>query len=535
MSKLERLLSVTCICIVIYRMSAPDATASHFGQPRTRYREPNYAPPQNPPPQIVAEILQAVSQGDLYKVTHYGSIYDLNFGDNDNRCPLHLAAADGQALIVKFLISKGVNVNCEDRFGNTPLHEALRGNHTEIAYILQAAGAHMSQCPALIHILTSCLSSDPAVRVPAETTLQASLAQAHGCTVQLLHVITATTTVPPHVRVLAATCFKNCIAKRWKKVQIYTITHDEKAQARVLCTSCLLLPEPAIFSIVMAAAAKMLRTDWTTGEWPDLLPNVISLASSPDPVSARRGMQALHLLVRELSSMPLNSEKQKFILACPHIAAITAPAWQQQLPHVLSSAEVAEAARTVAKVHKYTLVRSAALAVPGGPVFAFLESCFHICSFTSDLCSSRAQCTFPEQITALTRTIFSCFRAFIKSLPVQCSPILPNLAGASVQLLVSCSHAHAIKDTAAYLACRATAVLDAILFENLYRANSTRVTCDPAAKQQAVAAFDSFFTGATVGQLVDLLASSYCSLSPAQLARWEESPEAFSNECDAQV
>ena len=78
-------------------------------------------------------------------------------------------------------------------------------------------------------------------------------------------------------------------------------------------------------------------------------------------------------------------------------------------------------------------------------------------------------------------------------------------------------------------------MLDAILVENLYRANSIRVTCDPAAKQQAVAAFDSFFTRATVGQLVDSLASSYCSLSPAQLARWEESPEAFSNECDEQV
>lgn len=65
--------------------------------------------------------------------------------------------------------------------------------------------------------------------------------------------------------------------------------------------------------------------------------------------------------------------------------------------------------------------------------------------------------------------------------------------------------------------------------------NLTRVSCDPAAKQQAVAAIDSFFIGATVGQLVDLLASSYCILIPAQLARWEESPEVFSHEYDAQV
>jgi ankyrin repeat protein len=290
-------------------------SASPTWQPRTLHPEPNYAPPQNPTPQIVAEILQAASQGDLYKVSHCGSTYDLNVRDNDKRCPLQMAAAHGQAMIVKFLISKGANVNCEDRFGNTPLREALRGNHTEIAQMLQAAGAHMSQCPALVHILTSCLSSDPAVRVPAETTLQALVAQAHGCAIQLLDVVIAAATVSPHVLALAATCLKTCIAKRWKKVQHHAITPDEKAQARVLCTSCLLLLEPALFRIVMAAAAKMLRTDWTASEWPDLLPNVISLASSPDPASARRGMQALHLLVRELSSMSLKSEKQNFILA----------------------------------------------------------------------------------------------------------------------------------------------------------------------------------------------------------------------------
>ena len=137
---------------------------------------------------------------------------------------------------------------------------------------------------------------------------------------------------------------------------------------------------------------------------------------------------------------------------------------------------------------------------------------------------------------ALTRTVLSCFRAFLKALPLSCSPILPNLAGASVQLLVSCSHVHSVNDAAASLSCKAIAVLETILCESLYKANSnSRSTSDPAAKMQAVAAFDSFFTSATVGQLVDLLASSYCSLAPSQLARWDESPEAFSNECDSQV
>ena len=125
-----------------YGASSPTGGQS---QSRTRYTDQQMYQPQTPTTQIVGEILQACAAGDLYKVTHYGSTYDLNVGDYDKRCPIHLAAADGQTQIVKFLITKGVNVNCEDRFGNTPLREALRGNHSEIAKMLREAGAKMGQ------------------------------------------------------------------------------------------------------------------------------------------------------------------------------------------------------------------------------------------------------------------------------------------------------------------------------------------------------------------------------------------------------
>ena len=236
--------------------------------------------------------------------------------------------------------------------------------------------------PALVHILTACLSPDSAARAPAEAALQSSIAQAHGCTIQLLDVILAAATVPPQVRALAATCLRTCVNKRWKKVQNNPISADEKTQARVRCMSCLLLPDAAIFRVCIAAIAKMLRVDWACDEWPDLLPNAVALASSPDPAAARRGMQALHALVKELSSMSLHSEKQKFFAACPQIAAIAAPAWQQLLQQVPSSGDAAAAARTVAKVYKHSLVRCAALAAPGGQVYAFLQSC---CQVTCDV------------------------------------------------------------------------------------------------------------------------------------------------------
>ena len=110
--------------------------------PRYIVPKPSRGAPEIPSPQIVAEILNAARQGDLRKVTHYGAAYDLNAGDYDTmRCPIHDAAAEGQVLIVKFLILKGVDVNCEDRQGNTPLVEALRGNHYEAAKMLREAGA----------------------------------------------------------------------------------------------------------------------------------------------------------------------------------------------------------------------------------------------------------------------------------------------------------------------------------------------------------------------------------------------------------
>jgi hypothetical protein len=128
------------------------STPGSQSQSRARYADQQMYQPQPPTPQILGEILTACSLGDLYKLTHYGSTYDLNVGDYQQRRPIHLAASEGQALIVSFLITMGVNVNCEDRFGNTPLREALRGNHPEIVKMLREAGANMGQACAHVHM-----------------------------------------------------------------------------------------------------------------------------------------------------------------------------------------------------------------------------------------------------------------------------------------------------------------------------------------------------------------------------------------------
>ena len=54
---------------------------------------------------------------------------------------LHLAASEGRTSCVSYLLSVGANAVALDRWGGTPLHDALRYGHRESADLLQASGA----------------------------------------------------------------------------------------------------------------------------------------------------------------------------------------------------------------------------------------------------------------------------------------------------------------------------------------------------------------------------------------------------------
>lgn len=68
-----------------------------------------------------------MSKGGFYKGMEQLRSYGIDFekGDYDNRVGLHLAAKEGQLDCVKFLIKQCKNVNIEDKFGRTPLFEAV--------------------------------------------------------------------------------------------------------------------------------------------------------------------------------------------------------------------------------------------------------------------------------------------------------------------------------------------------------------------------------------------------------------------------
>lgn len=54
--------------------------------------------------------------------------YKPSFCDYDGRTALHLACANGRLDTVRFLIESGSNINVTDRWGRTPLDDALHGN-----------------------------------------------------------------------------------------------------------------------------------------------------------------------------------------------------------------------------------------------------------------------------------------------------------------------------------------------------------------------------------------------------------------------
>ena len=71
---------------------------------------------------------------------------DLDLGDYDGRTALHLACSEGQDKVVEYLLKSGVtNINPTDRWGNTPLDDAIRGKFEEIAQKLRANRARTGE------------------------------------------------------------------------------------------------------------------------------------------------------------------------------------------------------------------------------------------------------------------------------------------------------------------------------------------------------------------------------------------------------
>ena len=92
-------------------------------------------------------LCDAAARGDLdalRSITKAGG--EVNLGDYDKRTALHLAASEGLLSVVQFLIEQlDATHSPYDRWGNTPLDDALRHEHKDVASYLITKGARPRQ------------------------------------------------------------------------------------------------------------------------------------------------------------------------------------------------------------------------------------------------------------------------------------------------------------------------------------------------------------------------------------------------------
>jgi hypothetical protein len=87
------------------------------------------------------DIIAAAAAGDLEALRRTPK-EKIDDGDYDQRTALHLAASNGRLTVVACLVDElGANVSPIDRWGGTPLDDAVRHSHTNVREFLENKGA----------------------------------------------------------------------------------------------------------------------------------------------------------------------------------------------------------------------------------------------------------------------------------------------------------------------------------------------------------------------------------------------------------
>ncbi|XP_043690038.1 integrin-linked protein kinase 1-like isoform X2 [Telopea speciosissima] len=93
-------------------------------------------------------LMYLADEGDLEGIVELlDSGTDLNFRDIDGRTALHVAACQGRADVVELLLKRGAEVDPKDRWGSTPLADAIHYKNHDVIRILENYGAKPLMAP----------------------------------------------------------------------------------------------------------------------------------------------------------------------------------------------------------------------------------------------------------------------------------------------------------------------------------------------------------------------------------------------------
>ncbi|PIN21363.1 Tyrosine kinase [Handroanthus impetiginosus] len=93
-------------------------------------------------------LMYMANEGDLNGIQELlDSGTSVNFRDVDGRTALHVAACQGQTDVVDLLLRRDAEVDVEDRWGSTPLADAIYYQNNDVIKLLEAHGAKPPMAP----------------------------------------------------------------------------------------------------------------------------------------------------------------------------------------------------------------------------------------------------------------------------------------------------------------------------------------------------------------------------------------------------
>ena len=73
--------------------------------------------------------------------------------DYDGRSPLHIAAAENRREVVQLLLRWNADINTRDNYNNSPLSDALKAGHVELAKLIHSKGGGTVFCEVIFELM----------------------------------------------------------------------------------------------------------------------------------------------------------------------------------------------------------------------------------------------------------------------------------------------------------------------------------------------------------------------------------------------